>query len=490
MATQLSRRAAMGTMLAMGGAAALAACSGSPAPTTGGQTVALWDWFDTQSAWVKNEMKMFEAANPKIKVQRTMNATITYDKLLGLAQRGGTSPDVFMIGTGRSVPLNIQVQNKLLLPLDQFADSSWIRQFPPYSFVEGSNVFGGKIYSAPLTAPAPWAQLYINNQVFKDAGLTNSDGSVKVPKTWDDMTRAAATIGRKSNGAVYGFGFGNSSGAILPWWVEVLVRGAGTPGGSDGLDFRTGKYTFGSDRNYADLIQLILEWKSKGYFFPTSLSSSDEISRAFFERGKFGMTVGGVWNQPGWTAHKFTDYTVTTLIGPEETPKGYWYSSPGGVNLGINAKAKNPEAAWKWFSWWYSTDAGKRWVQDYTEDLSVFPQNNNPSKIKFPPFAQFVALRNRMLPGPQPWIKNPALSFVVLNPGQPDFGAITTGLYSGQITDVAGTLTSLAGRKQAALDTGLKRARDAGHNVNTSDYAFPDWDITKAYKWDIPEYPA
>ena len=53
-------------------------------------------------------------------------------------------------------------------------------------------------------------------------------------------------------------------------------------------------------------------------------------ARAFFERGKFGMTVGGVWNQPEWTQHKFTDYSLVTLPSPTATPKGYYYADPVG----------------------------------------------------------------------------------------------------------------------------------------------------------------
>ncbi|HVX44027.1 MAG TPA: extracellular solute-binding protein [Mycobacteriales bacterium] len=448
-----------------------------------------WDWWVTQAPWIENEIKLFEQKNPKIKIDRTVNATGAYDRLFNLAERSNNAPDLFQIIT-TTVPLNDQVKKGWLEPINSYADSSWIRQFPPYTFVEGSNVFDGKIYSAPLTEPSAGLQLFINNKVFKDAGLTNGDGSVAIPKTWDDLTRAADTITKKGGGKVYGFGFGNSTFAILPWWFDVLVRAAGSPGGSGGQDLRIGKYVYSTDRNYLDLFDLIMEWKGKGYFYPNSLSISDEIARAYFERGRFGMTVGGVWNQSEWTPHKFTDYTVVSLIGPEEERKGYFYSAPGGNWLAINALTKNKDAAWKWFSWWYSPAAGKRFVQDYNEDLSVFPQNNDPGKITFKPFSQYVGLQDLVRRGPQPWLKNPQQSHVVLNPVTPDFGAITTGVYSGQIKDVKSALSELDGRLQDSLDKGLKQAKAAGYKVDFSDFVFPDWDITKPYKWSIPEYPS
>src|SRR2546430_3933687 len=101
-----------------------------------------------------------------------------------------------------------------------------------------------------------------NTRVFENAGLVNKDGSVKMPRTWDDVTRAADAIGKKSGGTVYGLGFGNGApSGILSYWIEVFVRAAGRPGGAIsfsvpggvGMDVRTGKYSFGSDRNYTDL---------------------------------------------------------------------------------------------------------------------------------------------------------------------------------------------------------------------------------------------
>jgi ABC-type glycerol-3-phosphate transport system substrate-binding protein len=470
----------------------LAAC-GAPSGSSSRITVNAWDWWVSQSPWLDNEVKLFAQAHGGIQLKRTVNATSTYDRLFTLAERSGTAPDVFMVST-TTVPLNQQVANGWLLPLDQWANSSWRRRFPAYSFVEGSNMFGGKVYSAPLTAPAPWLQLYINNKVFRAAGLTNADGSVRIPRTWDDVTRFAETITKKGNGDVYGLGFGNGSFPILPWWVEVFVRPAGSHGGATGPDGRTGKYTFGSDRNYLDFAQLLLEWNRRGYVFPSSISISDEIARSYFERGRFGMTIGGVWNQAEWTQHGFKDYSLTTLIGPLQQRKGYFYSSPGigtGTQpaLAISSKTRHPDQAWAWFDWFYGKDAGRRWVQEYHEDLSIYPRNNDPGKIGFKPFAQYVGLKDLAIPGPSASLRNPAQAYVVINPVQPDFGTILTGLYTGQVKDVRSAFSDLDARLENALDAGIKQAQQQGHSVSRNDLVFADWDITRPYKWNIPEYP-
>ncbi|TMC12088.1 MAG: extracellular solute-binding protein [Chloroflexi bacterium] len=501
MTYSISRRDLLRAAAALGGSAAafslLDACSNGqgsqPAKSSSGGpvvTIQHWDYWVSQAPYIENEIKLFEAANPGIKIKRTVNASTTYDQLFSLAQRSGNLPDTFV--TALSIPLNDQAAKGWLHPLNQWATGSWQRQFPPYSFVEGSNTFAGKIYSAPFSGNSPFLQLYVNSKVFKDAGLTNRDGSVKVPKTWDDITRAADTIVKKSGGSVAGLGFGNGGGNILTFWLDLLVRAAGSPGGAvfavGGQDLRTGRYSYSTDRNYADVIRLITGWRDKGYFYTTSTSISDEIARAYFERGRFGMTIGGVWLQPEFTQHRFTDYELTTLIGPEAQRKGYYYYAPGGAQWAMSATTAHPEESWQWINWLYSPAAGRRWTQMFNEDLSVFPQADDPGKIKFKPFSQFVGLKPLAIPGPSASLRNRDTAFVVLNPVQPNVDAVLTGIYTGQIKDVQSALTDLDARLDAALADGIKAAQQQGHKVNTDDYVFADWDITKPYRWSIPEY--
>lgn len=479
--------------LAVGGAAfggALAGCgSDGDGKNSSGRTVAHWDWYVSQEPWVKNELKLFGRAHPEIEVKRTLNAQAGYDQLFTLSERSNNTPDTFFLSTA-TVPLNQQVQQGWLQPLNKWATKDWVRKFPPYSFAEGVNMFDGKIYSAPFTKPVWFVQLYINNKVFKDAGLVDSSGAVMIPKTWDDVTRAAAQIVRKSGGSTYGLGFGNGTTNLLGWWFEVFIRAAGSPAGANGVDLRKGRYTYGSDRNYADFAELMLEWKQKGYLHPNSLSVGDEVARANFERGKFGMTVGGVWNQPTWTEHKFTDYSSTTLVGPTETRAGYFYSRPGGTLMGISAKSKRPDDAFAWFDWWHSEAAGRRWTQDYQEDLSVHPSANDPKKIKFKPFADYAALSELVIPGPQPEVRNPEISKVLLAPVQPDLGTLMAGVLTGQIKDIGKALKDFEDRSQKALEDGIKEAQGKGAKVGIEDYVFDDWDVTRPYKWSIPEYPS
>ncbi|MFE3450393.1 ABC transporter substrate-binding protein [Nonomuraea sp. NPDC059194] len=496
----LSRRGLLSGLAGIGGLAALSACgggsgspSGSASPAAnGGKSAAIthWDKWASQEPWVKKEIELFQAAHPGVTVNRTLQASGNLENLLGLAARGDNMPDVFMVAQDR---LDEHIKEGWVLPLDKYATPDWQKTFPAYSFVEGVNAADGKIYSAPFEGNGPSMQLYINNQVFKDAGLVEADGTVKIPKTWDDVTLFAEQITKKGNGSVHGLGFGNSAFPIIPWWIGFFLGGSGTPtqmasSVPGGMDMRTGKFTAYAERAYTDFLTLFLEWKNRGYIFPNSLSIDDEIARQQFARGKFGMTVGGVWNQPGWTDLGFTDYTTVVMVSPDGQQKSFFYHGAGSVHLAISAKAKNPDAAWEWFKWWYSKDAAARFVQELKGGLSVYPEANDASKIDFAPFASYVAGSKLVLPGPQPSLRNPATIHVVPEAAKPSFDDICTGIYTGQVKDIRAALDKLSENLEKNFEDALDKAKKEGHRVSRDDYVFADWDLTKPYKWDIPEY--
>lgn len=483
---------------------ALAACggaSGTPggspsAGATGSEaggklsgTVTHWDTWQSQSAYIDNEIKLFKEATG-VTIQRTQQQTGAYTDLLTLGSRSGDMPDTRFLGD--SPALNEQVSEGWLSPLNEYVDDAWIKKFPPYSFVEGVNMIDGKIYSAPFEAnTAPWIFLFINNKVFKDAGLVDDKGEVLIPKTWDDVTKYAKQINEKSGGKVTGLGFGNGAFNLFSWWWTLFCTGESPTAGFN-IDLRTGKYTMSSDPLAKEFLELMIGWKNDGLFFPSSMTIDDETARVYFAQGQFGMTVGGVWNQPGWAKDGFTDYSITTMITKTETPKAFFYSSPGGKFWVMNAKPKNVEGAAAWIKWLYSPDAGARYAQEFAIGLSVFPDANDPAKIKDQNFANYVAAsKGKQIAGPQPGVRNPAVSAVIPDAVTPGAGDIAAGFYTGQITDLAGALKTLEDAMNEAQAKAIEAAVAKGAKVSADDYVFAGWDPTKPFKYDnIDEYPS
>lgn len=504
---QTSRRSLLKAGLAgagvLGFGALLGACSpaaSTPSATTGGATggaqltgtVKHWDWFVSQEPWVEAEIDLFGKAHPGLTVERTVTQTDAYPDLVALSARSNDLPDVLMIPN--TPEFNEQVSNGWFRELNGLATDEWIRSFPAYSFVEGFNVFDGKLYSAPWSGRGPSLLIFINNQVFRDAGLVNADGSIQVPKTWDDVSNAASVIQQKSGGSVYGLGCGNAAGITLFHWMSPFLFPAGSPGALDyyGQDLRTGLFSFSTDPNYLEWLTMMKEWMDKEYFHPDTLTWDDEMARANFATGAFGMIVGGWWNILPWQSdYNFTDYSVVSLIGPEETPKGYWQASIGGQQLALSKDVSNPEAAFEWFKWWYSVDAGKRAVQNYLLGLSIHPDANDASGVDVKPFGEYVATAPTALVAPTPAVRNPECAKVARPAITPSISDIITGVMTGQIPDIKGALTALDDASNQAWEKAIADAVASGAKVTFDDFVFADWDLTTDYIYDgIPEYPA
>ena len=488
--TPLSRRRLLAAGAATAGAAALTSAlpgstyAASPRATT---TVTYWDTFVTQAPWVENEIKIFEAAHPDITIQRTSQLSTAYANLLALAIKSGTQPDVFILPATPTV--NDQVAQGWLAPLNKYANASWPTRFPAGSLHEGGFVFGGKIYSAPFVGSAPVILLYTNNRVFRKAGLVNADGSAKVPRTWGEMTSAAQAIVKKSGGSTYGFGFGNQAGVFLGFWIDMLARAAGAAPGLlevGNIDYRTGRSSLSTDPGYLQAINQMLAWKKAGLIYPNAASIGDEAARAFFAQDRFGMIADGNWAIGGWQAQKFSDYTVTTLPAPTAAgPRAYYYYKPGQSSnneFGLSAHAKNPDAAWLWLDHLYSVEAGRRWVQ-MGNGLSVFSQNNSARGITFKPFAEYVALSRYALPEPDPTVRNPLTSQVIIAPPAtaPNSFQIISGAYTGQVSDVKAALAKVDAANNGALIAGIAKAQGQHYHVSLRDFVFPDWNLHRPY---------
>ena len=65
----------------------LAACGGATASTSGTVTLAYWDWWQSQAPWVDNEIKLFQQANPKIKINKTTQLFANYQNLYTVAEK-------------------------------------------------------------------------------------------------------------------------------------------------------------------------------------------------------------------------------------------------------------------------------------------------------------------------------------------------------------------------------------------------------------------
>jgi ABC-type glycerol-3-phosphate transport system substrate-binding protein len=488
--------------LAVGAVAAVAACSGAipsvtptpsgaagatpapgatSAPTGQTATIKHWDWWVTQGPTVDGEIKLFQQKYPNLTVEKTTQVTDQYPNLLQLAMKANTSPDVFLIpGTPDLVE---QVGQNWLKPLNQWVTGAWQSTFPKSAFAEGSNIFQGKVYTAPFDGPAPWLQLYLNDTLFKAAGLTDSSGKPKAPTTWDEVRSTAKALTKAGNGgAAYGWGFGDKQKFVLPWQL-MLCQTSGTPDAQGGFDLRTGTYSWASNPVFGNWIKFFMGMKVDGSILPDAMSIDDETARVQFATGKFGMLVGGVWVQSGWakTNPDFTGYTVVALPHADAKPTSYFYTTPGGTGFGISNQTKLSDEAWMWFSWLNSKEAATRWVQA-GQGLRIFPDANKLEYAKQPPYREYmdVAL-NGIRVAPSPSLLHPTMDQVKPEKTLPDIQGILEGVYTGQITDAKAALSDLESRENAAQSAAIKDAQARGVQVDPSWWRVGDWNLTENY---------
>ena len=456
-----------------------AAAAGVPG-TPGTTTIQHWDWWVTQGPTIDSEIKLFQEKNPSVKVVKTTQVTDQYPNLLQLAVKANTAPDVLLIPS--TPDLVEQIGQGWLKPLNQWATDKWQATFPANAFAEGSNVFQGKVYSAPYDGPAPWLQLYLNNALFKKAGLVDSSGKPEMPKTWEDVRTMAQTITKAGGGQSFGWGFGDKQKTVLPWQL-MMCQMSGTPDAQTSLDLRVGHYTWSSNPVFADWIKFFMGMKSDGSIISDAMSIDDEQSRVQFASGKFAMLIGGVWVQSGWqeTNPDFTDYSVAPLPYNGSKPTSYFYTGPGGVGFGLSAQTKQGDAAWQWFDWLNSKDAAVRWVQA-GQGLRIFPDANKLEYAKTDPYREYmnVALTGIRM-APSPGLQHPTMSQVNPQTTLPDIQGILEGVYTGQISDVKGALKDLESRQDTALTAAIKDAQSRGVQVDPSWWVVKNWNLTENY---------
>ncbi|TAK33974.1 MAG: sugar ABC transporter substrate-binding protein [Chloroflexota bacterium] len=469
--------------LAAVGSLLLSACSsgqGGSSASSGTVTIEYWDWWVTQGPTIDNEIKLFQEKYPNIRIKKTTQVTDKYPELLQLAFKGGNSPDVFLIPD--TPQLNEQVQQGWLMPLNKWASKEWQSTFPATAFAEGSNVLNGKIYTVPYDGPGPWLQLYVNTKLFKEAGLVDANGEVKLPKTWDEVRADAKAISRQGNGKYYGFGFGNKQKFALPWQM-MMAQNAGAADAQTGFDARVGQYAWASNPVYGNWIKFFLGMKEDGSIIPNAMSMDDEMARASFADGKFAMLVGGSWNMTGWkkTNPNFQDYAVAQMPYDGQEQASYFYTSPGGKGWAISSQTKHPEETWLWFQWLNSKDAAVRWVQA-GQGLRVQPEANQLEYAPTQQFAQFMKLaQNDVKMAPAPGLQHPEMNQVKQQAVQPNIQAILEGLYTGQIKDYKSALQDLEKRQNAELARAIQDAQARGTKLDTSWWTVKDWDLTKDY---------
>ena len=453
-------------------------------------TVQYWDYWVTQGPAIDEIIATFEEQNPDITIKKNTIGGGPYIESLNLAMQSGSGPDVFVLpnpgGDLLSGFLNYYDLG-YLYNLSDFEDAGEFREgfpTPESNFVEGSNIIDGNLYTAPFMGPAkPWLQLYINTNVYEEAGLVDDAGNAVLPTSWEEFIANSRTVAENTD--AYGTAFSMQQPWVAGWWYRVCnYSGVPYDGTVSGFDYRTGEFTFASNECYKTVLNDLVMMADEDLIHPASLSLSadDEGIRAIFAENEFAHLVAGEWVIAGWeqTHPEFEGFTATHLPFPGGEPESYFAGQVGGQWFAVNADTAVAEAAWAFFKFLHSAEAGAIWASNGNGLVLNTPQPYD----EFATNEAFEYIFNssdlvRVLPTPT--ISTPALAEVQQTLIGPSPDDILVGVLSGQIGDIDATLADLDARKMQALETGLSDAQAAGVEVAMEDYLFPDWNPTEDF---------
>lgn len=456
-----------------------------PAATTasgssqGKVVIRWWDQFQTLAALHKGIWATYSQQHPNVTVQYTEYNPPDQGKALQLAFRSHQMPDVFTLA-GLNAPVARLQADGWFQPLEPFVTdaATWKQHFPAGTFLDGIDVFGGKVYSFPLfTFRQHTTFNWFNTVLMKEAGFDPSVG----PITQADELKAASAITQKGSGRNFGIvlpiKFNDRMGIHATDLAEV--NGAAGP-----IDWKTGEYAYGS-APFVQALDFLTSFQAKGALFPASSTLDARNARARWATGAAGSFTDGPWNV-GYIKLSFKDFLDKVGVGqipiPDASKPAYTLHSPNNGDFWISKESKHPEVAGQILQLLTTKDYYIGLAEQMDQpplDLSAVDNANvHPSyKRAIKLFQEIVRL------APEPLVKNPEVAQVLaeMRDIHPNIGEIVQGAFSGQVKDYQSALKQYSDKLSTERERALKVVQGKGAKVSLDDWKFSNWQPGKDY---------
>ncbi|MFI6210149.1 extracellular solute-binding protein [Streptomyces sp. NPDC051041] len=311
------RRGIAATALVASLALAATACGGDgdSGDTAGPVTITWWDTSNAtnEAPTYKALVKEFEAAHEGIKVKYVNVPFDQAQNKFDTAAGSKGAPDVLRSEVGWTPAF---AKKGFFLPLDGTEALAEQDEFRPNLIQQAK--YEGKVYGVPFTTDT--LALVYNKELFEKAG-------VEVPRTWDELKKAAATI--KDKTGVDGY-WGSTQG----YYAQPFLHGEGT----DTVDVDAKKITVTSPaarKAYAT-------WQS--LFDGKGLHKADTTADAYahiqeaFVSGKVASIIQGPWEITNF--YKGSAFEDKGNLGIATVPAGSSGKAgapTGGHNLSVYA---------------------------------------------------------------------------------------------------------------------------------------------------------
>jgi len=437
---------------------------------------------DSKSVFFKQYFSTFQSTYPNITFQYDGLPWTEIAKVVPLGVQNSNAPDVFQVPL--TVPTFQAVKEGWVAPLDEIVPNfaQWKAAFPPNSFFEGINVFGGKTYTFPRSTSKR-----TNNLVFYNLDYMQAAGYDPASKrlTWDEFRAAAKKITEAGKGQYFGLITGGNQASRWADTVNGLAQVAGASSIGN-IDLKTGEFTFTRDQTVA-AIELLLALKSDNSVFPGSVSINEAESRSRVAQGLAGMVFAGEFASPLWIRDNpnFKFGVAATPAPNSGTPLPMSYQI-GANHQWLYAKsgAANRTVAGEIF-YFLGTEAGQTSFVTITDgsDPAAYDKANQQAKIDERTKRCYTFNEQLLRLGPMPVVRNAGVTQVLLERKAvtPSFGEVIQGIFTGQVRDIKAAMRDVQDREEKELERAIKAAQGKGATVSRDDWKFANWNPTKDY---------
>jgi len=269
----------------------------------------------------------FERLHPEIRVEvQQIPWTAAHEKLL-TAFAGNVTPDVSQLGSSWVPEL---VALGALEPLDsRIAASRVISRDDYFPGIWASNTIGKRIWGVPWYSDT--RILFYRSDLLREAGFA------KPPATWAEWMRAMRAI--KAKGAASDFA------VFLPTneYEPLLALGLQQP---DELLREGGRYGNFRAPGFARASNFYFNLFTEGL---APRATNTQISNIYdeFAKGHFAFIITGPWNIGEFKRRLPPERQDDWMTAPLPGPEGPGVSIAGGASLGVFARSKHKDAAWK-----------------------------------------------------------------------------------------------------------------------------------------------
>jgi multiple sugar transport system substrate-binding protein len=292
----------------------------------GTKTINLWFWDQNADEPYTQLIAEFEAANPGIKVVKSLTPWADYWTKLQTALPTGTGPDVFWLNHPNAVTY---IPTGNIMDLESFAADIHFENFS--NRLSDPFVYQGKRYGIPIFWDT--MMLYYNKALFDKAGIAYPDENW----TWADYFNAAEklTIKNGNNTVQYGILVDGSPQAGFPSWV-----------------YQNGGKIYSDDRmklvinnpEAREAIQLQLDAIAKGWAPPVQVAR-ETTAETLFSSGTVAMFPSISINMATYTETLGNNFQVAPL--PKQKQRAAIFHNLAYV---ASAKTKNPEEVKKFMT--------------------------------------------------------------------------------------------------------------------------------------------